>query len=158
MAQEIERKFLVRDPSIIQSVIGIPITQGYICKQGMTVRVRRAGDHAFLTLKGPQKGITKDEFEYAIPVADAMALMDYATGGFVSKVRYLVPHGGHTFEVDVFQGPLAGLVLAEVELDSEDSYVDLPNWLGREVSSDMAYANSNLAVAGLGGNPLPPFQ
>lgn len=146
MAKEIERKFLVQDLSIIAGIVGTPITQGYVASGGLLVRARRAGDKAFLTLKGPRVGLSCDEFEYPIPVADALAMLEsYSTGGVLSKTRYNVPVGPHTFEVDVFEGGLAGLVVAEVELSDEAEAVELPAWLGREVSHDMAYTNINLA-------------
>lgn len=151
MAKEIERKFLVRDISCIRGLTGIPITQAYVANGGLLVRVRRAGENAFLTLKGPTQGISRDEFEYPIPLVDALAMLeDYGTGGKLSKTRYLVPAGEHTFEVDVFDGPLEGLVIAEVEIESEDVVVNLPGWLGPEVSDDHYFANSNLANQGVG--------
>jgi CYTH domain-containing protein len=156
MAAEIERKFLVSDLSILEGLTGVPMTQGYVAAGGLLVRARRAGDQAFLTLKGPRRGISCDEFEYEIPVADALAMLkDYSTGGSVSKTRYKVPVGAHTFEVDVFEGPLAGLVMAEVELSDENEAVELPAWLGREVSTDMAYTNFNLANIVATGGSLP---
>jgi adenylate cyclase len=151
MGKEIERKFLVHDTSIIKGITGTPIIQAYVAKGGLLVRVRRAGEAAFLTLKGPTQGISRDEFEYQIPLEDALAMLEgYGTGGKLSKTRYLVPVGGHTFEVDVFEGPLEGLVIAEVELESENVEVSLPNWLGPEVSADHYFANSNLANQGDG--------
>lgn len=151
MAKEIERKFLVRDIACIRGLTGTPITQGYVASGALLVRVRRAGEKAFLTLKGPTEGISRDEWEYPIPLADALAMLDdYGTGGKLSKTRYLVPSGEHTFEVDVFDGPLEGLVIAEVEIESENVVVTLPEWLGPEVSSDHFFANSNLANHGYG--------
>lgn len=159
MAKEIERKFLVSDLSVLTGLVGTPIAQGYVANGGLLVRVRRAGDKAFLTLKGPREGLSCDEWEYPIPVEDAIEqLAKYSTGGSVSKVRYLVPVGSHTFEVDVFEGPLAGLVVAEVEMADENEEVALPAWLGREVSTDMAYTNVNLAKVGSGGHLLPPVK
>jgi adenylate cyclase len=159
MAKEIERKFLVSDLSIIKGLTGVPMTQGYVAAGGLLVRARRAGDQAFLTLKGPRRGITCDEFEYEIPVADAIAMLkDYSTGGSLSKTRYQVPVGVHTFEVDVFEGPLAGLVVAEVEMADENEAVELPAWLGREVSLDLAYTNFSLANLVARGGALPPLN
>lgn len=145
MAKEIERKFLVQDLSIIAGIVGTPITQGYVAEGGLLVRVRRAGDKAFLTLKGPRVGLSCGEWEYPIPLDEALEMLEYSTGGMLSKTRYNVPVGPHTFEVDVFEGGLAGLVVAEVELSDEAEAVELPAWLGREVSYDMAYTNINLA-------------
>lgn len=163
MAKEIERKFLVQDLSIITGLVGTPITQGYIASGGLPggllVRARRAGDKAFLTLKGPRVGLSCDEFEYPIPVADALAMLTaYSITGVLSKTRYNVPVGLHTFEVDVFEGELAGLVVAEVELTDEAEAVELPAWLGREVSHDMAYTNINLAKVLAVQGALPPFS
>jgi adenylate cyclase len=159
MAKEIERKFLVSDLSVLTGVVGTPIAQGYVAHGGLLVRVRRAGDKAFVTLKGPREGLTCGEWEYPIPLKDAVEMLDgYSTGGSVSKTRYLVPVGAHTFEVDVFKGPLAGLVIAEVEMADENETVELPAWLGREVSTDMAYTNVNLAKVGSIGHSLPPVK
>lgn len=159
MPKEIERKFLVQDLSVLNGLVGTPITQGYVASGGLLVRARRAGDQAFLTLKGPRVGLSCDEFEYPIPVADALAMLEsYSTGGALSKTRYLVPVGAHTFEVDVFEGGLSGLVVAEVELSDETEAVELPTWLGREVSHDMAYTNFNLANVVATGSALPALS
>jgi adenylate cyclase len=156
MAKEIERKFLVRDLSVLAGLTGVPLTQGYVASGGLLVRARRSGDKAFLTLKGPRVGISCDEFEYPIPVKDALAMLSrYSTGGVLSKTRYEVLVGAHTFEVDVFEGELAGLVVAEVELAHENEAVALPSWLGREVSEDMAYTNISLVTAVRDGSGLP---
>jgi CYTH domain-containing protein len=159
MAKEIERKFLVSDLSVLEGLVGTPIAQGYVANGGLLVRVRRAGEKAFVTLKGPREGLSCDEWEYSIPVDEAVDMLNrYSTGGKVSKTRYLVPVGDHTFEVDVFEGPLAGLVVAEVEMADENEAVTLPAWLGREVSTDMAYTNVNLAKVGSDGHLLPPVR
>ena len=148
MAREIERKFLVADPSILHGRTGMNIVQGYLAKQGMTVRVRIIDDEGFLTLKGPSQGCSRDEFEYPIPLVDALTLLEcYCNGQHVQKTRYLVPHGRHVFEVDVFRGGHAGLIVAEVELGHEDEVVELPNWLAREVTGDPNYGNYALAQA-----------
>lgn len=113
----------------------------------LTVRVRVKGDKGFLTLKGPTVGITRDEFEYAMPVrlVHAFLLGPRVVGGVVEKKRYAVKHSGHLFEVDVFGGKLSGLVVAEVEMENADDVVEIPDWAGEEVSDDPRYYNSNLA-------------
>lgn len=157
MAKEIERKFLVSDLSALRGLTGTPIAQGYVAEGGLLVRVRRAGKKAFLTLKGPRTGLSCEEWEYEIPVDDAIEMLkEHSTGGVLYKTRYLFPADKHTLEVDVFEGPLAGLVIAEVELANEYESVMLPDWLGREVSTDMAYTNVNLAKVGTAGHVLPP--
>lgn len=146
MPVEIERKYLVRDPSVVAGLTGTRMAQGYIADNGMWVRVRIAGDRAFLTLKGPTKGMSRAEFEYRIPMADAEVLLaEHCSHGALDKVRYIVPVDGFDFEVDVFEGPLAGLVTAEIELDDEAIEPPAPEWLGAEVTNDLRYANSQLA-------------
>lgn len=149
MAIEIERKFLVADTSadaLWRAAPGVAYRQGYLNRdKARTVRVRQAGDAAFLTIKGVSVGATRAEFEYPIPVADAQALLRLCDGPWVEKTRYVVQHGGTTWEVDVFAGDNAGLVVAEVELHSEAQSFEKPPWLGDEVTHDARYFNSNLA-------------
>jgi adenylate cyclase len=147
MATEIERKFLVTDISCIQGLKGTPITQAYVANGSLLVRVRQVGDCAFLTLKGPKKGFSCDEWEYKIPLSDAMAMFEKygKKERYISKTRYLIPAGEHTFEVDVFEGQLQGLVVAEIEMSNENADIELPTWLGPEVSLDHTFANSTLA-------------
>ncbi len=148
MAIEIERKYLVADPSVVVGRTGVRMAQGYIADNGMWVRVRIAGNDGFLTLKGPSRGLSRAEFEYAIPLADAQALLaDHCAHGALEKVRYIVPVEGFDFEVDVFEGPLAGLVTAEIELASEGVQPPTPAWLGAEVTEDLRYSNAQLAKA-----------
>lgn len=160
MPQEIERKFLVKDLSVLTGVVGTKLAQGYVSRGGLLVRVRRAGDQAFLTLKGPRKTgeLGCGEWEYPIPTVDADQLLEHAPAPLIVKTRYEIPVGRHTFEVDVFEGDLAGLVVAEVELASEDEAVELPAWLGREVSHDIEYTNANLSLRIRAGEALPPFE
>lgn len=145
MATEIERKFLVtgtawRQPNPVR------FSQGYLNRdRERTVRVRLAGERAFLTIKGPTKGISRAEFEYAIPVADAEQLLGLCQGPIIEKARHVVVHNGTTWEVDEFFGENAGLVVAEVELDHEHQSFERPSWLGQEVTNDTRYFNSNLA-------------
>lgn len=148
MPTEIERKFLVRDISVVSGLVGTKMAQGYLADNGMIVRVRVAGDKGFLTLKGKTIGLSRAEFEYEIPLADAQTLLaDFASLGRVEKVRYYLRVNELTFEVDVFEQELAGLVMAEVELPSEDHPVPALDWLGADVSHDPRYRNSELAVS-----------
>ncbi len=146
MGIEIERKFLVKDDSW-RTVAGEGrlCKQGYICSgNGKTVRVRILGHRAYLTIKGPTKGITRSEFEYGIPVHDAEAML-LLCGNLVEKVRYIIPHAGLKWELDVFAGANEGLVMAEVELKSESQPFELPEWAGKEVSGDSRYYNAYLS-------------
>ena len=129
MAIEIERKFLVRDIRFLQDAQGENIVQGYVAKEqgAMSTRVRIRADRAFLTIKGPRAGITRDEFEYPIPIADAVRMLSaYCNDRIVRKTRYLVHFHTQTFEVDVFEGKHAGLVVAEIELPHEGAPIVLP--------------------------------
>jgi CYTH domain-containing protein len=145
MATEIERKFLVTGTDWRQSN-PVRFSQGYLNRdRERTVRVRLAGDHAFLTIKGLTTGISRAEFEYAIPVADAKQLLALCQGPFIEKARHVVVHNGTTWEVDEFFGENSGLVVAEVELDYEHQSFERPTWLGQEVTEDARYFNSNLA-------------
>ena len=146
MGIEIERKFLVQGDGWKTSP-GLLYRQGYLNRdKARTVRVRMAGDAAFLTVKGVSVGATRAEFEYPIPVADATALLALCDGPLIEKTRYRVRVEGTLWEVDAFAGDNAGLVVAEVELAAEDQPFVRPNWLGDEVTHDPRYFNSNLAV------------
>jgi len=154
LAKEIERKFLVHrqylDDVLSQAERPIAIRQGYIPTADLTtVRVRVADENAFLTLKGPstEGGLSRSEFEYKIPSADAHAMLDeFCGGGAIEKNRYCLKYAHHTWEIDVFSGLNSGLVVAEVELaDVEDDPV-LPEWIASEVSGQVEYYNSALAV------------
>lgn len=147
MATEIERKFLVTGDFSKDVFSAERIVQGYICSQpGRTVRVRIRGDKGFLTIKGPsdEKGLSRYEFEQLIPLADAEELLKLCEPGAIDKVRNLVRQGPHTWEIDVFHGDNQGLVVAEIELASEDEPFEHPEWLGEEVSGDRRYYNSML--------------
>ncbi len=148
VALEIERKFLVRDDTWrAQADQGTAYRQGYLSKSGQsTVRVRLAADEAWITIKGAVEGLVRSEYEYPIPTADAAALLDLCTLPVIEKTRFLVEHSGHTWEVDVFAGANAGLIVAEVELDRADAVVALPSWVGDEVSHDPRYKNSSLST------------
>jgi adenylate cyclase len=149
MAVEIERKFLVVGDQWRHDVEqSTHIVQGYLANAGRaTVRVRIKGGDAFLTIKGRTEGISRSEYEYQIPVEDARAMLaELAQGPVIDKVRHLVPAAGHMWELDVFAGDNEGLVMAEVELSSDDEAVELPAWAGAEVSDDDRYYNVNLAA------------
>lgn len=142
---EIERKFLV-SAAWRPSGPGRALRQGYLSLDpARTVRVRRAGDAAWLTIKGLGDGPSRPEFEYPIPLADAEALLAL-TLGQVCKTRYLERCGDHVFEVDVFEGANVGLIIAEVELAAADEAIARPPWLGAEVTADPRYFNSALAA------------
>lgn len=147
MAVEIERKFLVRPGLWRPRDAGDYIRQGYVqaSSERASVRVRVRGRRAFLTVKGPTNGFSRLEYEYEIPVPDAMEMLDRLCGAVLEKTRHVEVHGSHTWEVDVFHGPNAGLIVAEVEVRSEREAVDLPAWVGDEVSTDRRYRNSQLA-------------
>jgi CYTH domain-containing protein len=154
MPIEIERKFLVVSDS--WRARGMPpgrrFCQGYLAGgDGVTVRVRRAGDEAFITIKGDAIGPARPEYEYPIPVGEAEELLSrLCRGPLIEKTRHEVRHGGHVWEIDVFGGANAGLVLAEVELaDPQERFV-LPPWVGAEVTFDSRYRNSALATAPVG--------
>ncbi len=142
---EIEHKFLVRDRSVLDGVPGTTYRQGYLSTDPeRTVRVRQAGSHAFLTIKGISEGAARAEFEYEIPMADAERLLALCEPPLIEKSRHLVEHGGFTWEIDVFAGDNAGLIVAEVELPARDTLVEVPAWAGDEVTLDLRYQNANL--------------
>jgi adenylate cyclase len=144
MATEIERKFLVRGNDWRQ---GRPlrISQGYLNRdKARTVRIRIAGNHAYLTIKGPSQGAARPEFEYEIPRHDAEELMALCEGPPLEKNRYTVMHAGVTWEIDEFLGVNAGLVIAEIELANEEQTFQRPAWVSTEVTHDPRYFNSSL--------------
>lgn len=146
MGIEIERKFLV-DSELLTPLLknGVFYEQGYFPTEDFTtVRVRIAGNSAFLTIKGKTEGFSRSEFEYPIPVEDARSMLDQFCPETITKKRYLIPVENHTFEVDVFEGENSGLLLAEVELSSETEIVKLPDWITKEVTEDSRYYNSQL--------------
>lgn len=147
MHVETERKFLVKDASYKdEAVKSYRIKQGYIAHDGgNTVRVRVRDNEGFLTIKGPSaNGMSRAEWEIGISLADADALLRLCHGGFIDKTRHIVPCGGLFFEVDEFHGDNEGLVMAEIELPSEDAPFAKPSWLGAEVTGDKRYYNSYL--------------
>jgi adenylate cyclase len=148
VGQEIERKFLVRGEPWKQGAPGVRMRQGYLSlDKERTVRVRVAGEQAWLTIKGEPRGLTRAEFEYEIPLADARRLLDeLCHQPILDKTRYRIRHGAHMWEIDVFHGPHEGLVLAEIELASENEAFARPHWIAEEVSGDPRYANANLVL------------
>lgn len=147
MAKEIERKFLVRDDTWRAGARGIRYRQGYLALMPLcTVRVRIGGERAYLTVKGRAVGCVRDEYEYAIPVGDAGEMLDQlAAGGIIDKTRYRIHHAGRTWEIDEFHGENAGLVVAEIELESAEAKIDRPPWVGAEVTLDPRYTNAALS-------------
>ena len=144
MATEIERKFLVNDDSWRRHAApGVRMRQGYLSGgEQSSVRVRVQGSQAFLNIKSATLGVWRREFDYAIPLQDAEEILDHlCPGPLIEKTRYEVEHAGHTWEVDVFEGDNAGLIVAEIELDHEDEDFARPAWLGKEVSHDPRYYN-----------------
>ncbi|MGR5235555.1 CYTH domain-containing protein [Vibrio alfacsensis] len=145
---EVERKFLVQSDRYQQDAHkSTRITQGYLCSvPERTVRVRLKGDKGFITVKGigSASGASRFEWEREISVEEANALLAICEPGVIDKTRYLVSYGQHTFEVDEFYGDNQGLVVAEVELDTEDESFAKPEWLGQEVTGQSCYYNSML--------------
>lgn len=148
MATEIERKFLVAGDFTGAVMQSDRIVQGYLCSvPERTVRVRIRGEKAFLTIKGSadESGLSRSEFEYEIPTADAEDLLKFCEPGVIDKVRHLVPFAGHVWEVDVFFGCNEGLVMAEIELKNENEPFEKPDWVGEEVTGLVRYFNAMLS-------------
>jgi len=148
MAVEIERKFLLKNDSWRDYFTKkIELRQGYLSTaKDCTVRVRVADTEAWLTIKGRVRNISSSEFEYLIPKADAEnMLLEFAADNIIEKIRYFIDHEGSEWVVDEFFGRNRGLILAEIELSSEDVICEIPPWIGKEVSEDHRYKNSNLS-------------
>lgn len=152
MGVEIERRFLVASADW-RAGAEAPrqFRQAYLAMTARAViRVRIDGDDAaWLTIKSANAGMARAEFEYPVPVADALKLIDMRSGTLIEKQRFIVPAGGARWEVDVFRGALAPLVIAEIELDDERQAFEHPAWLGQEITEDGRYANASLALNGL---------
>ena len=151
---EIERKFLVSnlEECLQHHTKSITIVQGYLSfDPARTVRIRKTDTKAFLTIKGKsnETGDTRFEWEKEIKENEAIQLFDLCLGQTIRKTRYVVPYQSHIFEIDVFSGNHQGLVIAEIELSSSNEKVDLPKWIGQEVTGDNRYYNSVLAKEGL---------
>jgi len=145
MGFEIERKFLLK-MELPDDLNGKRYRQGYLPTTDFTVvRIRTIGKRGFLTIKGKTENISRSEFEYEIPIEDAETMLDtLCTKPLIEKIRYEAGYGGLIWEIDVFEGENEGLVIAEVELEKIDQEIDIPDWIGEEVSGDSRYFNSNL--------------
>jgi adenylate cyclase len=146
MGREIERKFLVSGDAWRRDAKGTLYRQGYLAaSDDCVVRVRMAGQKAYLTIKGRKTGLSCPEYEYPMPVADAAAVLEQiCLRPFIEKIRYTLTFKGISWEVDEFKGENEGLVVAEVELAEEDQIIEFPEWIDREVSLDPKYFNMNL--------------
>ena len=147
MAKEIERKFLVKGTFKQEAVRVTKIIQGYLSSvPERTVRVRIRGERGFITVKGSvsESGTSRYEWEKEIDASDAEELLKLCEPGIIDKIRYEIPKGRHTFEVDEFHGENEGLIIAEIELLSEKEEFERPPWLGKEVTGDSGYYNSML--------------
>ena len=152
MACEIERKYLVSDKSFLKlAEYSRKLQQGYMTDvnaEGTVFRIRIADDKAFLTVKGCQEGISRAEFEYSVPLADAQIMLKSMCGTrVVEKTRYYLHYGNFLWEVDVFEGRHAGLIVAEIELESEDIEFPLPPFVDREVTNDFRYSNFSWSMS-----------
>jgi CYTH domain-containing protein len=147
MATEIERKFLVKGDEWRSLGTGTLYRQGYLStKKGCTVRVRLAGEQGYLTIKGLTQGFSRAEYEYPIPAEDVREMLDnLCDRPLIEKTRYKIEVAGLTWEVDEFAGENQGLIIAEVELADANQTVELPSWIGKEVSDDPRYYNANLS-------------
>lgn len=148
MAREIERKYLIREDKNWRDIPGTVYRQGYLSTvKERTVRVRTIGQKGYLTIKGITVGATRLEFEYEIPVAEANEMLDtLCERPLIEKTRRIIEHAGFIWELDEFFGVNAGLVIAEVELESEDTIFEKPPWIAMEVTDDPRYFNANLVA------------
>jgi adenylate cyclase len=149
MIIEIEHKYLVKHErwkEIVPDKI-VPIKQAYLSKDPeKTVRIRVAGEKGFITIKGKSVGASRPEYEYEIPLAEATELIHKFCNNLIEKTRHYVLYENKTWEVDVFEGLNTGLIVAEIELNSEDEVYQKPDWIDRDVTTDWRYANSNLII------------
>lgn len=149
MGKEIERKFLVHAElwAAVEKPAPEEIVQGYLSHNNeSTIRVRIKNEQGFITVKGPTKGITRSEFEYPIPEKDAREMLTLFCDKYIQKRRYEIKYDGQLWEVDEFDAPRAGLILAEIELTSPAQKVSLPPWIAKEVSDDPQYFNVNMLL------------
>lgn len=149
---EIERKFLVNKALLpdLASFQKFRLQQGYLSKSAhSTVRVRLSNDSAFLTVKGKTENFSRKEFEYEIPFPDGQELLNLCESNQITKTRYLIPFSEHIWELDVFENHLSGLILAEVELQSENEQIKFPRWITKEISTDVRFFNSSLSLLNL---------
>lgn len=144
---EIERKYLVHKTvfNYIDTITPAHITQAYLVNEkSKSVRVRIINDSAFLAIKSEMKNLTRSEYEYEIPVNEALSLIEDFDLKVFKKLRYKIEYQLKTWEIDVFEGKLEGLVIAEIELEKEDEKFEIPEWVGQEVTFDPTYLNANL--------------
>ena len=148
MAIEIERKFLVKEKPFSIAKRSLKINQGYIINEkSKVIRVREKGDDYFLTIKGNNIGISRLEYDFPISKEDAKELIfHFCKTTLIEKTRHYIEHKGHTWEVDEFHGKNNGLIVAEIELESEDEKFEIPDWIGEEVTQNDRYYNMNLAI------------
>ena len=161
MPREIERKFLVgNDGWRAVADVGRTLRQAYLAETDRAaVRVRIVdGAAAVITIKSAEPGLSRGEFEYPVPLADAEALTELRQGSVLQKTRFHAPHAGRTWEVDVYSGDNSGLVIAEIELESEATTIELPPWVGREVTGEARYYASRLAAKPFRSWPENPGQ
>ena len=146
MPKEIERKFLLDGEDWRALADGVFLCQGYLAAgPECAVRVRIAGDKAWIGVKGRTSGATRQEFEYPVPIGDAREMIEtLAERPLIEKTRHVIPFAGHIWEVDEFSGENKGLIIAEIELENEDEPFEKPAWIGREVTGDPRYYNANL--------------
>jgi adenylate cyclase len=146
MGLEIEKKFLITNDNWKTLGTGKEYCQGYLSSGKETsLRIRTIGERGIITVKGPNEGGKRLEFEYDIPYVDAREMLDkLCHKPLIDKIRYKIPFGGFTWEVDVFKGENEGLIFAEIELESVDQPFDIPEWIGEEVTGDPKYYNANL--------------
>jgi CYTH domain-containing protein len=145
MAEEIERKFLVEGDEWRTLGHGEVVRQGYLSTvKERTVRIRMVAEQAWITIKGLTVGATRSEFEYPIPLGDAAQMLELCEQPIIEKTRHVVEAGGLRWEIDEFAGVNRGLIVAEVELDDPDQPIELPDWIGVEVTDDPRYYNANL--------------
>jgi adenylate cyclase len=145
MGVEIERKFLVNKKKWNKPDNGCLYTQAYLAKEGCTLRVRIAETKAYITIKGPTVGCSRKEFEYKIPLADAQDMMKLTLYPPIVKIRYMQEIGGKIWEIDEFLDSNEGLIVAEIELNSEQESFIVPEWVDKEVTSDKRYTNASLS-------------
>ena len=148
MAIEIEKKFLIKHIPFNQVEYSQKIKQGYIVSdEKKVIRVREKGDDYFITIKGNKIGISRFEFEYKIPKSDALELFEnFCEMGSIKKTRHYVKHHDHTWEIDEFHADNQGLIVAEIELNTENEEFDIPGWVSEEVTTDPKYYNMNLTI------------
>ncbi len=149
MAIEIERKFLIRLDRLPPLTNGLAIQQAYVpTANGTTVRIRVAGDQAYMGIKTPAIRFSRREYEYPIPMDDALEMLEEVCHlARIEKQRFLITQDDLTWEIDVFGGENSGLIIAEIELDSENRELDLPDWVEAEVTFDPRYSNHSLSLA-----------